>query len=133
VRPRLVVERQVAFQALLGGADDLVGVEIHLLVFDTFPEALYEHVIAPAPFPVHAHLNVLVFQEPGDLLAGVRASLVSSIEDVRGAIPGERLLDRLQTEVGGQAYWRAALPTFDDSPSLGRQTNTRSRVSSEYT
>ena len=77
VRPRLVVERRAAFQALLDGAAGLLGVEIHFLVFDTLPEAFDEHVIAPVSLPVHANLDALVLQEPRELLAGELAPLVS--------------------------------------------------------
>ena len=101
VRPRLVIACQVALQALLGGADGLVGAQIHLLVFDTLPQPFHEHVVPPATFPVHADLDAVVFQEPRELLAGELAPLVS-VEDVRRAIAGQRLLDRLETEVGRQ-------------------------------
>jgi hypothetical protein len=35
-------------------------VEIHLLVFDAFPESFHEHVVAPAAFPVHADLDAVL-------------------------------------------------------------------------
>ena len=97
----LVIECQVALQALVRGADGLVGVQIHLLVFDALPESFHEHVVAPAAFPVHADLNAVVFQEPRELLAGELAPLIG-VEDVGRAIAGHGLLDRLQTEVGRQ-------------------------------
>ena len=62
VRPGLVIERQVACSSLLHGADRLVGMQIHLLLFDAFPEPLDKHIAAPTAFPVHADLDAVVFQ-----------------------------------------------------------------------
>ena len=95
-----VVERQVAFQALLSCADGLVGVQINLLVFDTLPEAS-TNSLSRQPLPVHADLDAVVSQKPRELLAGELPPLVS-IEDGRSAIPGDRLLQLVQAEVGGQ-------------------------------
>ena len=81
MRPGLVVERQIAFQALMRGPDGLVGVQIHLLVFDALPESFDEHVVPPAPFSVHADLDAVVDQEPGELLAGKLAPLIR-VEDL---------------------------------------------------
>ena len=64
-----VVERQVAFQALLSCADGLVGVQINLLVFDTLPEAS-TNSLSRQPLPVHADLDAVVSQKPRELLAG---------------------------------------------------------------
>ncbi len=101
MRPGLVVKRQVAFQCLVSSADGLVGVEIHLLVFDALPEAFYEYVVAPAAFPIHADLDAVVFQQPGEFEAGELATLIG-VDDLRGTRGGQRLLDRFETEVGGQ-------------------------------
>lgn len=65
MRPGLIVEHQVALQALVGRIDGVVGVQIHLLVFDTFPESFHEHVIPPAAFAVHADLDAVVGEQPG--------------------------------------------------------------------
>ncbi len=70
MRPGLVVERQIAFQALVRGLDGVVCVQIDLLVFEALPQALDEHVVPPTPFPVHADLNAVVGEKPGELLAG---------------------------------------------------------------
>ena len=49
-----VVERPEKFQSGPGLAYRFVGVQIHLVVFDRAPQALDEHVVAPAAFAVHA-------------------------------------------------------------------------------
>ena len=56
----LIVERQVALQALVRSPDGLVGMQIHLLLFDTFPEPFNEYVVSPAPLPVHADLDAVM-------------------------------------------------------------------------
>ena len=83
--PCLVVERQVAFQSLLGSTDGLVGMQIHLLVFDALPESFHEHVVAPTACPVHADLNAVGAQQPGEFEAGELAALIG-VEDLRVAI-----------------------------------------------
>ena len=101
VRPCLVIERQVARQSLLRGAEGLVGVQIHFLVFDALPQPLDKHVVAPTTFPVHTDLDAVVFQHPREFLAGELTPLIG-VEDLRRAIAGQGVLDRFETEVGGQ-------------------------------
>ena len=79
VRPGLVIERQVALQSLVRGADGLVGVQIDLLVFDTLPQPLDTHLVAPTPFPVHADQDAVVFQQPRELQTGQLIPLISSV------------------------------------------------------
>ena len=95
----LIVEGEVPFQALVRRVDRLIGVQIDLLVFDALPESFHEHVVPPTPFPVHADLDAVVGQESRELLAGELAALIG-IEDLGLARLCERLLDRVQTEIG---------------------------------
>ena len=69
------------------------------LIFNALPQSLDEHVVSPTPFAVHADLDAVVGEQPGELLTGELAPLVS-IEDGRKAMPGNRLLHRVQTEIG---------------------------------
>ena len=101
MRPGLVGERQIAFQALARGLDGVVRVQIDLLVFDALPQSLDEHVVPPTPFPVHADLNAVVGEKPGELLAGKLAPLIG-IEDLRRTLADHGFLHCVQTEVGRQ-------------------------------
>ena len=101
MRSGLVIERQVVLQALLRSPDGLVGVQIHLLVFDAFPEAFHEYVVSPAPFAVHADLDAVVGQQPRKLLARKLVPVIG-IEDFWRAIAVDGLLHRVQTEIGCQ-------------------------------
>ena len=101
MRPCLVVERQVPPHSLTGGADAVIGPQIHFLIFDAPPQPFHEYVIPPAAGAVHTDLDAMVFQESRELLAGELAALVR-VEDVRRAIAGQGLLDRLHAEVGRQ-------------------------------
>jgi len=92
VRPGLVVERQVAFQSLVGCADGLVGVHINLFVFDALPEAFHEHGVAPEACAVNADPNAVLFQSTRELQARELAPLVG-VEDSRCAIDGQGFLD----------------------------------------
>ena len=76
MRSGLVIERPVTVQALVRGLDGLVGVQVHLLVFEASPEAFHEYVISPAPFPVHADLDAVMRQESREFLAGELAALI---------------------------------------------------------
>src|SRR6516162_1081079 len=53
MRPMAVVEVDVAAERSSRLVDAVIGPQIHLLVFDTAPEALEEHVIAPRAPAVH--------------------------------------------------------------------------------
>lgn len=93
MRPGLVVEHQIALHALMGRTDGLVRVQIDLLVFNALPQSLDEHVVSPAPFPIHADLDAVVGEQPGELLARELAPLVS-VEDGWDAISGDGVLHR---------------------------------------
>ena len=99
MRPGLIVERQIALQALVGRTDGVVRVHIDLLVFNTLPKSIDEHVVPPTSFPVHADLDTVVVQGPRKLLTGELAPLIR-IEDLRRAIADHGVLHRVQTEVG---------------------------------
>ena len=103
MRSGLVVECQIALLALVCSPYGVVGVQIHLLVFDAFPESLHKHVVAPAAFPVHADLDAVVSQKPRELLAGELAPLID-IEDLRRAIVGQRVLRCVQTEISPGSF-----------------------------
>ena len=87
VRSVLVVERQVPPQSLMGGADAVVGLQIHRLIPRIPPQPFHKHVVPPAACAVHTDPDAMVFQTPGELLVGELAALVD-VEDVRSAIAG---------------------------------------------
>ena len=57
-----------------GGADAVIGPQIHLLVLYTPPEPFDEDVVPPAAGAVHADLDAMVFQQPREFLARELAS-----------------------------------------------------------
>jgi hypothetical protein len=75
--------------------------QIDFFVFDALPEPFHEDVIPPAPLAIHADLYAMGFQKTSKLEAGELAALIG-VEDVRFAIPVDRLLDRFQAEVSGE-------------------------------
>jgi hypothetical protein len=81
-----------------GCIDGVVCVQIDLHVFNALPESLDEHVVSPTPFSVHADLDAVLGEQPSELVAGELVPLVS-IEDSRKAVPDNRLLHRVQTEI----------------------------------
>ena len=91
--PRLVVERQVPPQALMGGADAVIRLSIYLLVFHAPPQPFDKHVVPPTAGAVHTDLDGMVFQESRELLAGELAPLVR-VEDGGRAIASQGRLDR---------------------------------------
>src|SRR5439155_25818515 len=74
------------------------GPEIDLFVFDRAPEPLDEDVVAPGALAIHADRDRVLDQQAGELGAGELAALVG-VEDLRPAVFGERLLDRLEAEL----------------------------------
>lgn len=47
-----------------------IGAQLDLLVFDRFPDALDEDVVAPGALAVHADLDARADQQGGELAAG---------------------------------------------------------------
>jgi hypothetical protein len=60
MRSPAVVEVQVMADRTAGLADAVVGLQIHLLIFDAAPQSLDEDIIPPSPFTVHADRNGVV-------------------------------------------------------------------------
>src|SRR3972149_7704203 len=86
-----VVEIEVDADTPVRLGDRAVGVQVHLFVLHAPPESLDEDVVNPAAFAIHADLDIGVFEYFGKVLAGELAALVG-VEDLRGAVLGDRLL-----------------------------------------
>src|SRR5262249_58774096 len=97
MRPMAVVEVDVAAERSSRLVDAVIGPQIHLLVFDTAPEALEEHVMAPRAPAVHADRNLVLDQDVGEGETRELPALVR-VEDLRIAMTGQRLLQRLNAE-----------------------------------
>ena len=63
----------------------VIDPQIHLLVFDTAPEALEEHVIAPRAPAVHADRNLVLDQDVGEGVTRKLAALASSNASMQNA------------------------------------------------
>ena len=70
--PSGIVKLEVPPESSSGFRDRFVGSQVHLLVLDALPQSFDEHVILPAPLPVHADLDHL-----------------KRLEDIRAALSGE--------------------------------------------
>jgi len=62
MRPTGIVERQIGAEAVPGGGDSVVGLEINLLLLGALPEPLDEDAIAPAAFAIHADFDPVVLE-----------------------------------------------------------------------
>jgi len=100
MRPELIIEGHGARDPLLSIVDGLVRIEMDLLIFETPPQPFDKDVVPPPPGPIHADLNPMSLQKPGEFLAGELTALIG-VEDLRRVIPGDGLLHRLQAEVCG--------------------------------
>src|SRR4029079_15039657 len=98
MRAAAVVEREVVRQLLPRLLDVLVGMEVYVFVLHAPPQTIDEHVVHPSTLAVHACLDVVTVEHVGKRLAGELTSLVG-IEDSRCAILGNRLFERLDTEI----------------------------------
>ena len=68
--PLVVVEFEVAVQAMMGVLQRAIGIGIDLLVFDRPPQPFHEDIVMrPAP-PIHADLNTGLRQATGESGAG---------------------------------------------------------------
>ncbi len=115
--PARVVEAEVPGNAGLSPGDGLVGMEVGLFVLHRFPQPLHEHVVAPTARAIHADPDTLVLEQVGKRFADELAALVG-VEDLRGTVALQRLVDRLDTEVG---VHRVGYPEGKHSPG-GRHT-----------
>src|SRR4051794_35311019 len=91
VRPARVVEVDVAADAFARGAYGFVGMQVDLFVLDRAPYPFDEHVVAPAAFAVHRDADAVAMEQPSELAARKLAALIG-VEDLRFAVPGDRLL-----------------------------------------
>src|SRR5579885_3337421 len=94
--PLVVVEAEVAGQALPRFARRARGLQGHLLILDGAPEALGEDVVQGPTFAVHADLDAALLQAAQVLRAGEVAAPVA-VPD-RGAAHRERRIDGLEHE-----------------------------------
>lgn len=66
----LIVESHVTRHAFARGPDGLLGLEIHLLIFEAPPQPFDEDVVPAPPDPIHADLNSMRLQKPREFLTG---------------------------------------------------------------
>src|SRR5207237_1140165 len=97
----VVVEAEPGANTSLGLGNGRIGVEVHLLVFEASPQSLHEDVVHAAALAVHADRYAVALQRAGEVVTGELAALVS-IENLGSTIPGERLLERLDTSLSTQ-------------------------------
>jgi hypothetical protein len=84
VRSPDIVEVKIPSQGCLRLGDRIVGPQIDFLVLHAFPQPLDEDVVAQATLAVHADLDAVFLEQPGEFQAGELAALVS-VEDLRGS------------------------------------------------
>src|SRR5580704_4842724 len=97
----VIVEAEPCANAGFGLCDRCIGVEVDFFVFEAAPQPLDEDVVHVAALPVHADHDAVPLQGAGEFVAGELAALIG-VEDLGSAIPSERLLERLDTELGAE-------------------------------
>src|SRR5450759_4208121 len=95
--PPAVVEVQVAADRSAGLANAVVGVQIHLLIFDAAPKPLDENIIPPSPFTVHADCDVVIGEHASEGRARELRALIR-VEDLRLAVTSQSVLECLDAE-----------------------------------
>src|SRR4029077_5050878 len=98
MRPLAVVEVQIPTERSACLANSVIGMQIDLLVLDRSPQPLDKDIITPRAATIHADRDRVLQQQAGERGAGELAALVG-IEDLRSAVLGQRLLDRLKAEL----------------------------------
>ena len=97
--PSRIVELEVSSDPDSGFRNRFIRSQVHLLVFDASPESLDEHVVPPAPPPVHADPDPGLFQKAREGLTCELAPLVR-VEDVGRAVTLQGFFNRLNAEGG---------------------------------
>ena len=82
--PGCVIELDVSADPVSCLCDRGVGVQIDLLVFDGFPDAFDEDVVAPVAPAVHADGDAFLLEPPGEGFAG---ELHPTDEDLSAGTP----------------------------------------------
>src|SRR6187200_47031 len=98
MRPSSVV---VADPVPQSGPQRRAGLErmnVYTFIFQTAPQPLDEHIIHPAPPPVHRNAHTRRPQNAGKARRGELAALVG-VEDLGATMPRQSLLQRLNAEV----------------------------------
>jgi hypothetical protein len=75
MRAQSIVEIQISTERGARDANAAVGVQVDLFVFDRFPDALDEDIVAPRALAVHADRDFVGDQNVGEGLAGELAVL----------------------------------------------------------
>ena len=97
--PVLVVVLDVRLESVAQGVATLGGVQVDVVVLDRAPESLDEHVVDGPAHPVHRDGDLGVTEHLDEGVGGELRSLIR-VEDLGGAIEGERLLQGRHAEVG---------------------------------
>src|SRR5258705_995290 len=94
-----IVEIEIPPDRAAGVRQAVVGAKIDLLVLDRTPQALDEDVVPPRALAVHADLDVVRRQRASERRTRELRALIR-IEDLRLAVLGQSLLQRLDAEGG---------------------------------
>jgi len=97
-----VVKAEEAFQRRSGFRNRAVSVQVHLIVFDRFPQPLDEDVIPPAASAVHADFDVAALQNTDEGRAGELTSLIG-VHDLGATILQKSFFQRVNAGVCRQA------------------------------
>ena len=110
----VVVVAEVGFESGTKLSTVFVAAEVDVLVFDAAPEALDENVVEGAAATVHAGAHTVVNQSILKLRACELRTLIG-IENFRRTEPGERDVQRIRAESGGECVGQ--LPC-EDAPTV---------------
>src|SRR4051812_48571492 len=102
----LIVEVQPRSDSRFRFGNRSISVQVDFFILQASPEPLHKHIIHATTLAVHADLDLAVLQHADKVIAGELAALVS-VEDLRLSKPSQRLLQRLDTEVGVQGVRQA--------------------------
>src|SRR5258708_15913377 len=97
MRTSAVVKFEIPADRMSCLADGFVGSQIDLLVFDAAPQSFDEHIVPPSALAVHADRDAVAGEDAGEGRPGELAALVG-VEDLRLAVTGHRILQRLDAE-----------------------------------
>ena len=91
-----VIECEVPADRGAGIGNGIVSSEIHFLILHRAPNSLNENIVAPRTLAIHADGDAVPDEDAGELGTGELTALIG-VEDVRPAVPGERLFQGAST------------------------------------
>lgn len=106
-----VVPIQIAHDRSACFVDRVIGMQIHLFIFDRLPETFHKDIVSPGSTTIHAQFASSAFHRLDKFFGSELAALIG-VDDLRGAVAVECFLQYINGMAYLQGYGTLAARTF---------------------